>query len=145
MSTPSGTDSASIRQLPTGEEPSSAERSGSWLDALYSLLAARAALFQYESKAATRQWVRTAALLTMAVVAAAVAWLLLVAGGVAALSVSTDWPWYWLAMAAAVLHLLAATICLGYAKAAKPPTFPLTQSEFQKDRAWLKSLTTPRK
>ena len=145
MSTPSGTDSTSIRPLSTGEQPSSAEPDGSWLDALYSLLAARAALFQYESKAAARQWVRIAALLTVAAAAAAIAWLLLVAGGVAALSASTGWPWYWLAIAAAVLHLLAATICLGFAKTAKPPTFPLTQSEFQKDRAWLKSLTTPRK
>ena len=145
MSTPSGTDSAPIRQLAPGGESSSAEPDGSWQEALYSLLAARAALFQYESKAAARQWVRIAALLAIAGVAALVAWLLLVAGGVAALSVSTGWPWYWLAMAAAVLHLLAATICLGYAKAAKPPTFPLTQSEFLKDRAWLKSLSTPRK
>lgn len=145
MSTPSGTDSASIRPLSTGEGSASPEQDGSWLDALYALLAARAALFQYESKAAARQCLRTATLLGVAAGAAAVAWLLLLAGGVAALSVATGWPWYWLAIAAAVLHLLAAAVCLGCAKAAKPPLFPLTQSEFDKDRAWLKSLTTPRK
>jgi len=144
MSTPSGTDSTSIRPLSTGEQPSSAEPDGSWLDALYSLLAARAALFQYESKAAARQWVRIAALLTVAAAAAAMAWLLLVAGGVAALSASTGWPWYWLAIAAAVLHLLAATICLGFAKTPRPATFPHTNADSQKATPCLESRPTPR-
>lgn len=144
MSTPSGTDSPASRQ-PSADGGRSSAVPGSWLDALASLVADRAALFRYESKAAASQWARTAVLLVIAALAATVAWLLLVAGAVAALATATGWAWPWVAFGAAALHLVVAGVCLVRAKSAKSPAFPLSRNEFLKDQAWLKSLTTPRK
>ncbi|MCF7734017.1 MAG: phage holin family protein [Akkermansiaceae bacterium] len=145
MSTPSGTTPTPCGQAPGSGSASSAARDGSWIDAFTTLVSARAALLRHESKSAIRQSLRIALLLVIAALGLFFTWLLLLAGGVAALAVATGWPWYWLAMAAAALHLIAAGVCLAIAKSTPPPAFPLSRNEFSKDREWLQSLNTRRK
>ena len=117
----------------------------SWSAALATLVSARIELLRHESREAAGAWAKTAALLAIAAVAALVAWLAIVAGTVAALAAATGCAWYWLALGAALLHLIGAGCCLMAARFSKPPAFPLTRNEFTKDREWLKSLATPRK
>jgi hypothetical protein len=143
MNTPSDTTTAPAQPSLSGQDGAAA--AGSWVDALATLVGSRIALFRHESGALARHWARIAARLVLAALAALMVWLLLLAGGVAALAAATGWAWYWLALAAAALHLLAAWFLLKSARQASPPAFPLTRNEFEKDRAWLTALTKPRK
>jgi uncharacterized membrane protein YqjE len=81
----------------------------------------------------------------IAALAGVFAWALIVAGGIGALAVATAWPWYWIALGVALLHALVAGLGVLLFKSAKTPTFPITRNEFQKDREWLQTLTTPKK
>lgn len=71
---------------------------------------------------------------------AAMAWALLVAGGVAAVAWLSGWRWPWVALAAGLLHALAAALLLRPLRAAAPVAFPFTREEFKKDFEWIKSL-----
>lgn len=115
-------------------------RPDNWREALMSLIASRIALIQHEARETARQ----RALRVVSVIVAAFClfftWALLLAGGIAAVSSACEWPWFWLAIGAAALHLLLAFILLK-ASSAKPATaaFPLTRAEFQKDREWIEN------
>ena len=116
-----------------------------WREALLCLVASRVELIQLESKDAISDAVQRATRIVAAVICAFFAWALLLAGGIAAISHFTDWPWYWLAIAAAAAHLLAS---IGFARTMKAPChppFPVTRSEFQKDREWLENIQKTRK
>jgi uncharacterized membrane protein YqjE len=136
--------------LPTGGIPGMSHGSGTplpsnWQEALLSLIVSRVALIQLESKDAINDGVRRATCIVAAVICAFFAWALLLAGGIAAISNFTGWPWYWLAIAAAAAHLLAS---IGFARTMKAPchpSFPVTRSEFQKDREWLENIQKTRK
>jgi len=140
MSHPADNDSANR----PGQHPVGGD-GNSWSAALATLVAARIELLRLESREAASRWAKTAALLAIAAVAALVAWLAIVAGTVAALAAATGCAWHWLALGAALLHLIGAGCCLLAARSSKPPAFPLTRNEFTKDREWFKSLATPRK
>jgi uncharacterized membrane protein YqjE len=116
-----------------------------WREALGTLIGARIALLEFESKAAARQAGKCVANLAAATFAAIFAWALGLAGAIAAFAAATAWPWYWIALAAALLHAIAVVICLQLARATTPSLFPITRAEFQKDREWLVTLKTPRK
>lgn len=144
MSTPSSTDSTPFSGSPGGVGPSLAAPEN-WSEALVSLVASRIALIQIESQGATRQWGKCLVSGMIAALAGVFAWALIVAGGIGALAVVTAWPWYWIALGVALLHALVAGLGVLLFKSAKTPTFPITRNEFQKDREWLQSLTTPKK
>jgi hypothetical protein len=116
-----------------------------WREALSALIGARIALLEFESKAAARQAGKCAAKLLGAILATIFAWALGLAGAIAAFAAASAWPWYWIALAAALLHAIAAVICLLLARASTLSPFPITRAEFQKDREWLVTLNTPRK
>jgi len=116
-----------------------------WSEALGALVGSRIALIQLESKAAARQAGELVALIAAVALATLFAWALLLAGGIAALAAATAWPWYWIALAAAVIHAVAAAVGLRRAKSTARPAFPITRAEFHKDREWLNTLKTPRK
>jgi threonine/homoserine/homoserine lactone efflux protein len=104
------------------------------------LIASRIALIQLEARETARQRMRRVVCVIAAAMCLFFTWALLIAGGVAAISSATGWPWHWLAIGAAALHLLLALLLLkgGCAKPAAP-TFPLTRAEFQKDREWIEN------
>lgn len=109
------------------------------------LVAARVALFQLESKVAVRGATRRAGIIAAACGCAFAAWMLLLAGGVSIISQSTGWPWNWVAVGLAAVHLLVGVILAQVARSAETPNFPATRTEFQKDREWIENFNKPGK
>lgn len=109
------------------------------------LISSRIALIELESKEAAGAGARRAACLVAAVIFAFFAWALLLAGGISAIAASTGWPWFWLALGAAAIHLTVALMLLKSAKPTGQPAFPVTRSEFQKDREWIENFQKTRK
>jgi len=144
MNASSGMDSATPPDA-SAEHRARASAAGGWSESLGALVGCRIALIQLESQVAARQAGQLIALIAAAALATIFAWALLLAGAIAAIAAVTGWPWYWLALVAAVLHALAAVIALRRARLAARPAFPITRAEFQKDREWLNTLKTPRK
>ena len=103
------------------------------------LIAARFALIELESKDAAKHTARRAALIAAACGCAVFAWALLLAGGVSLIAETNGWPWYAVAIGAAVIHLLAGIILASLAKPSAIPAFPVTRAEFQKDREWIEN------
>ena len=128
----------------TGLRPPHTAAPTNWSEAICALLSARISLIQIESKAATRLVITRAALIVVGILATLFTWALLLAGGIATLAALTHWPWHFITLAVALIHALAAAICLRLASASIP-IFPATCAEFQKDHEWLNSLHTPRK
>ncbi len=116
-----------------------------WREAILSLIASRVALIQLEFKDAAADGVRRFIRVIAVVGCVLFSWALLLAGGIAAISHATGWPWYWIAMAAAAAHLQAAVIFAQSAKTQGRPSFPVTRSEFQKDREWLENFQKTQK
>ena len=110
-----------------------------WRGALMALIAARYALIRIESKQAAKVGAERAAHIVAAVICAFFTWALLLAGGIAALSHQTGWPWFWIALAIAGFHLIAAILLARAAKGHSSPTFTATRAEFQKDREWIEN------
>lgn len=111
-----------------------------WREAFLSLIASRIALIQLESKEAAGLGARRAVLIVTAGICLFFTWALLLAGGIAAISHLTTWPWYWIALTAAAIHMAAAVLLAKTAKSSDQPSFPVTRAEFQKDREWIESL-----
>ena len=109
-----------------------------WREALMALIASRIALIQLEGRQAAK--CATSRAIRMLVVAFCLlfAWVLLLAGGVTAISAYAGWPWHWVAISTAVVHLLLAWI-IAISCTASPPAFPATRAEFQKDREWIEN------
>jgi uncharacterized membrane protein YqjE len=110
-----------------------------WREAIMGLIASRISLIQLESKDVGKGAVKWALLIAAACGCLFSAWMLLLAGGVAAVADVTQWQWYWVAMGAALLHLMAAIILFRLLKPSENPVFPVTRSEFQKDREWIEN------
>lgn len=111
-----------------------------WREALMSLIASRIALIQLEARDTARQRARRVLSVIVAAMCLFFTWALLLAGGIAAVSSASGWPWYWLAIGAAALHLLLALLLLsGGSSNPAVPVFPLTRAEFQKDREWIQN------
>jgi len=135
----------------TGTNPPSPAFSGgpavptNWRTALADLLGARAALIQLELKQAASSGLKRGILFAAAALLVLLAWIILVAGAIGAISVSAGWPWYWVTLSAGGIHLLIALILILIAKKPGPATFEVTRSEFQKDREWLANFQSPNK
>ncbi len=109
------------------------------------LIASRLELIQLESKQAAQEASRRAMLIGVAAGCAFAAWMLFLAGGVSLLSQVSGWPWNWVAVGLACLHLLVGLILAKAAKSVVTPTFQATRAEFQKDREWIENFNKPRK
>jgi hypothetical protein len=135
---------------PLAENPGPPPSEGSpfpanWREAILTLIASRIALIQLESKDTAADGARRLIRIVAGVGCVLFSWALLLAGGIAAISHATGWPWYWIAMTAAAVHLQAAFIFAQSAKTPGRPPFPITRSEFQKDREWLENFQKTRK
>ena len=111
-----------------------------WREALMSLIASRVALIQLESKDAAGGAIRSAALILAACGCVFFSWALLLAGMISQISALTDWPWRYIALGIAGIHLLAGLIMARFAIRRSPgASFPITCAEFQKDREWIEN------
>ncbi|NQX00517.1 phage holin family protein [bacterium] len=127
------------------EFPHSASAPANWCEALMGLLAARLALIQLESKDTAGELARRAALVAAACACVVFAWALLLAGAISIIAKTTGWPWDWVSVGLAALHLLAGIILVKFAKPSATPAFPVTRAEFQKDRAWIENFSKNKK
>jgi threonine/homoserine/homoserine lactone efflux protein len=137
-----------MNSTPDTHQPPAVDHSGpreadsvppeNWREALMALIASRVALIRLEARQSAKSGASRAIRMAAAAFCLLFAWMLLLAGGIAALAACTDWPWHWVALATAALHLLLAGLLIITCKAA-PPAFPATRAEFQKDREWIEN------
>ena len=116
-----------------------------WREALLLLISSRVDLIELESKDFTKDAIRKISRLVAALFCGIFSWALLLAGGIALISRETHWPWSWVTLAVGGLHLLACLIFAMGARSSGAPAFPVTRSEFKKDREWIENLNTTRK
>jgi uncharacterized membrane protein YqjE len=117
----------------------------SWRSAVLTLVESRITLIQLEAREAAQAGARRGLLLVAAGICAFFTWALLLAGGIAAISKATAWPWYWVAIATSLAHLAAAFLLARLAAKPGSPAFPVTLAEFQKDREWIENFQKTRK
>ena len=104
------------------------------------LLTTRTSLVRIEAAEALRATRKRLVLVTLLALCAFFCWALVLAGGVAALAAWTGCAWHWVALGAALLHLLVALALFNRAKQPLPPAFETTMAEFRKDREWILKL-----
>ncbi len=110
------------------------------------LIESRVDLIRLESKDVISDGVRRAIYVAVACGALLSAWALLLAGGISLIAETAGWHWNLVALGAALLHLVLGVIMVRCA--ATPPgaaAFPVTRSEFKKDREWIENFHNPRK
>ena len=135
------TDIPSQPQLSSRESGAeSSHRPTTWRDAALALVTARISLIRIESKDAGEILVRRLLLWIVVGICAFFSWALILAGGIAWIAENSRYPWYFIALICAAAHLLIALILAVFAKKPCPPAFPVTRSEFQKDREWILKL-----
>jgi len=109
--------------------------------ALADFFESRFGLFATESKAALAQLLTLIICLVGALMFLGIGYVFLVVGLVMWIARLAAMPWWWITLAAAVLHFLLALVFLLLAKSRTgKPLFPATTAELEKDRQWLKSL-----
>lgn len=128
-----------------GEDSVHAERGEprDWKDALLTLAFSRMEIVCIEAKSASSVAFGKFALLTVGVFALFSAWALALVASIGLIAASSTWEWYHVAFASAGAHLLIGGVFLLILKAKKTESFPVTRSEFQKDREWLSRLKKP--
>ncbi len=116
-----------------------AEYPSNWKEAIGGLIASRFGIFQIEGKEAAGSYAKRLICLVGVAICAFFAWCLLLAGVIALIADNTGWSWYWLAIGAALLHLLVAIVCAVIAKGAEGNFFQVTRAELEKDIEWLQT------
>ncbi len=116
-----------------------------WRVAFMELIASRISIIQLESKEAASDFTCRAILLAAAAGCIFATWALSLAGGITWIAQATHCHWSRVALAAALIHLLAAVILTR--KATRPVTaaFMATRNEFLKDRKWIENFQTSKK
>jgi uncharacterized membrane protein YqjE len=111
-----------------------------------SLIASRVTLIQLESKEAAKGGIRRATFIFAACGCLFFSWALVLAGGVSLVAHLASWPWSYVALGGAAIHLLAGLFLGRLAlKSPQGTAFPITRAEFQKDREWIENFQkTPR-
>ncbi len=110
---------------------------GNWVEAIFGLAESRAAIISLEAKDALNSGLAKVIPLAVCLFCVFTAWALTVAAAIGCLSACTAWKWYQVAFAMAGLHLVIVAVAWQIAKKRKPAPFPVTRSEFEKDREWL--------
>lgn len=125
---------------PVDKQSAQVPATAGWRASILTLVASRIELIQIELRQALKDRSRALTALVAGILCAFFTWALLLAGGIAALAETLGCPWHFLALLAAGLHLLATLVLFKSAKAPQAEAFPVTRSEFQKDREWIESL-----
>jgi len=135
------TDSPSQPQRSDQESgPESFNHRSTWKEAALALVTARISIIRMESKDAAENLIRRLLLWAAVGICAFFTWALILSGGIALIAENSVYPWYHIALVFAAAHLLIALILAIVAKKSGPPAFPVTRSEFQKDREWILKL-----
>jgi uncharacterized membrane protein YqjE len=116
-----------------------------WREALMGLVSSRLALIELEAKDAAKSGVRRVVFLVGVCGCLFFTWALLLVGLVPLIADATGWPWSKVALGAAGVHLLVALIFYKLAKPSEAPSFPVTRTEFQKDREWIENFQKTKK
>ena len=119
--------------------PAAGDRSagGNWVEAIFGLAESRAAIMSLEAKDALNSGVAKFIPLAVCLFCVFTAWALTVAAAIGNLAACTALKWFQVAFAMAGLHLVIAAVAWLIAKRRRPTPFPVTRSEFEKDREWL--------
>lgn len=120
--------------------PQSIDHPATWKEAAMALISARISIIRMESKDAAENLARRLLLWMIMGICAFFAWALILAGSIALIAENSVYPWYDIAIVFAASHLVIALILAILAKKSAPPAFPVTRSEFQKDREWILKL-----
>ncbi len=115
-------------------------RYGNWVEAILCLVESRASIISIESKDALKSASAKFIPLAVCLFCILAAWVFAIAAVIGYLAAATVWKWYQITFAIAGLHLVIALLALLIAKKSKPAPFPVTRSEFKKDREWLNHL-----
>lgn len=115
--------------------------SSNLFEAFIRLLESRSGLIRIESKAAMKKATRSAVLIGGALFCLVFAWLLLVAASIQLLADALNYPWSWVAIGVALLHLVCGIVMALSAKSGAA-SFPATRAEFKKDREWIENFKT---
>jgi uncharacterized membrane protein YqjE len=132
-----------IRQIPpvNSEAGPGAAPPASLLEALIRLVDSRTGLIRIESKAAMESAAKRAILTAGAFACLLFAWLLLLTATIQLVADALDYPWSWVAIGFALIHLLGG-IFMSLAARSGPEAFPATRAEFKKDREWIENFKT---
>lgn len=134
-----------IPTIPEPPSPGGPTTPPNWRAALADLIGARASLIHLEFRQAFQHGAKRGIFFGAAAFLLLFAWVIIVAGGVGAISASTHWPWYWVTLSVGGAHLLLAFILILIAKKPAPASFDATLAEFKKDREWLVNFQSPNK
>lgn len=140
MNPPSDTNPTPPSESPDRRMGMDEDSPANWAEALMALIASRYALIRIEARESAKSGVKRVLGLIAAVLCLFFTWILLLAGGIGAIATASGWPWHWLTLAAAGIHLLAAILLAKTCKKSTAPAFPITLAEFQKDREWIQNI-----
>ncbi len=113
----------------------------SWRETAVEFVSARLELLVLEAREAGATAARRGVLVAFIGGCAMTAWLTGMAGLIGWIATSgSGVAWHWVALAAAVLHLLLAGIAALVLRRPVPPAFPIARAELSKDREWLLNL-----
>ena len=111
------------------------------VSALVEFFESRFALFAQESKTAAVHLLILAGCLIFALLLCAMGYVFLITGVVVGLAHLLGISWAWIALVAAVLHFIIASVLVLIARnRMTKPVFRTTLTELKKDREWLKNL-----
>lgn len=119
---------------------SEAGRASSWSSSASEFVSARIELLSLEAREAGKATARRGVLAGVIVGCAVAAWITGLAGLIGWIAAAGGFPWYFVALGAAVVHLVIAGIVGIVLRRPSPPAFPLTKAELSKDREWLQNL-----
>jgi uncharacterized membrane protein YqjE len=117
------------------------------ISALFAYVETRAALLAVESKAMLLQLAAVVAFALGALIAIIFGYIFILASLIVGIAHRTGVSWTWIALAAGLLHIAFAAVCVLLAKAKLTGRlYPETRAELKRDQQWLKSLgkTEPR-
>ena len=137
MTSPS--DMGPVPETGVPADPAAPPSPANWREALMGLVASRVSLIELEAREAACGGARRAGFYGGVAACLFFAWVLFLTGGIGLLAEKFGWPWYFVALGAALLHILIAIILLRLAKPSGSPAFPVTRAEFKKDREWIEN------
>jgi uncharacterized membrane protein YqjE len=127
----------------SSREPLTGESSRATLvTSLLKLIDSRLALIQLESADAGGCLLKKAACFAGACFCVVSAWILLVAALIKIIADAAHWPWSWVAVGMAILHLLLGFFFSRTSRSVASPSYPATRAEFRKDREWIENISS---
>ncbi len=132
-------------ELPDTSQSWKTRLPANWGEALVTLLTSRVALIELEFRESAQRMGRR--VIRMVLVAACLffVWALLLVAGIALIAQVFCWSWVVIALGVAILHMVLALWLMRAVRIPDEPAFPVTRTEFQKDREWIENFQKTRK